>query len=151
MPDRRDVHPHHLLRAALRDRFVRDVVAELGADPDQVLLTLDHRWLAAADTIDVEEVEAVGIELPMVLAAINPPFDGPPDWGGRHLTDATRDLLVRALGMRGPGAGPNVGSGQVFLALLSSKDHIVAPTLREHGLSLRTARPLVDQRSRRSP
>ena len=151
MPDRHDVHPHHLLRAALRDGFVRDVLAEVGADADQVLLTLDRRWLDASDTIDVEEVESVGIGLPMVLAALNPPFDEAPDWGGRHLTDATRDLLVRALGMRRTDHGPLVGSGHVLLALLTSKDHIVAPTLRDHGLTLRGVRPLVERRSRRAP
>ncbi|WP_148614245.1 Clp protease N-terminal domain-containing protein [Nocardioides rubriscoriae] len=151
MVDRRDVHPHHLLRALLGDRLVRDVLRELGADPDEVRLSLDHLWLAGADTLDVEEIEAVGIDLPTVLVAVNPPFDDPPDWGGRRLTDATRDLLVRALGLRGITHGPRLGSGHLLLALMTSKDPVVAATFRAHGLQSRQVRPVVERRSRRAP
>lgn len=150
MVDRGDVLPHHLLRAVLADRGVREVLAELGTDPDEVLVTLDREWLAAADTIDLEEIQAVGIDLPTVLAAVNPPFDEPPDWGGRNVTDATRELLVRALGVRGLTHGPRVVSAHLLLALMSSKDHIVAATLRAHGLHGRTARGVVERWSRRA-
>ena len=151
MTDRRDVHPHHLLRAVLGDRVVREVLDELGVDPDEVLVTLDREWLDASDTIEFEEIEAVGIDLTTVLTAINPPFDGPPDWGGRRPTDATRELLVRSLGVRGALHAPRVGSGHVLLALMSGRDRIVAATFRAHGLRARTARPVVERLTRRAP
>ncbi len=150
MVDRHDVHPHHLLRALLADRLVREVLVELGADPDEVRLSLDHEWLAAAETLDLEEIEAVGIDLPTVLAAVNPPFDAPPDWGGRRLTEATRDLLVRALAVRGSTHGPRVGPEHLLLAVMSSKDRVVAGALRAHGLHSRQARAVVERRTRRS-
>lgn len=149
--DRRDVHPHHLLRAVLGDRQVRDILRELEIDADEVRLTLDQHWLDAADTIHVEEIEAVGIDLPMVLAAVNPPFDDPPDWGGRRLTEATRDLLVRALAVREPTQGSRVGSGHLLLSLMSSKDPLVSATLRDHGLHGRAVRGVVERWSRRAP
>lgn len=151
MADRREVHPHHLLRAVLADHLVRDVLGRLGADPDQVLLTLDQRWLAAADTIEVEEIEAVGIDLATVLTAVNPPFDRPPDWGGRRITEPTRDLLVRALAGRGPLQGGRVTGAHLLLALMSSKDPIVAATLRAHDLHTRAARGAVARWCRRAP
>lgn len=151
MVDRRDVHPHHLLRAVLGDRVVRDVLVEIGADPDEVRVTLDREWLAASDTIELEEIAAVGIDLVTVLAAINPPFDAPPDWGGRHVTDVTRELLVRALGVRGVLHGSRVTSSHLLLALMTSKDHIVSATFRAHGLHGRAARSVVERWSRRAP
>ncbi|MEO9325705.1 Clp protease N-terminal domain-containing protein [Nocardioides sp. C4-1] len=150
MADRRDVHPHHLLRALLDDRLVRQVLAELGVEADRVRLTLDQRWLAASDTIEVEEVETLGIDLATVLAVVNPPFDDPPDWAGRRLTDATRELLVRALGVRRVDSGRGVTSGHLLVAVLSTKEPIVAGTVREHGLSERAARRVVDAWSRRA-
>jgi hypothetical protein len=149
--DRHDVHPHHLLRAVLGDRPVREVLRELGVDADEVRLTLDHQWLAAADTIQLEEIEAVGIDLPMVLAAVNPPFDEPPEWGGRRLTTTTRDILVRALAVRGPIQGARVTSSHLLLALMASKDPMVVATLRAHSLHGRTARGVVERWSRRAP
>lgn len=149
--DRRDVHPHHLLRAVLTDPMVRDVLVELGSSADEVLLTLDHEWLAASDTIDLEEIAAVGIDLATVLTAVNPPFDEAPDWGGRRLTDATRDLLVRSLGLRSLTHGPRVHAGHLLLALMASKDRLVAATFRAHGLSGRDARAVVERWSRRAP
>ncbi|MDO9456930.1 Clp protease N-terminal domain-containing protein [Nocardioides sp.] len=151
MADRHDVHPHHLLRAVLGDQMVRDVLVELGADPDEVRVTLDREWLAAADTIALEEIESVGIGLATVLTAVNPPFDDPPDWEGRRITEPTRELLVRALGVRGITQGARVGSGHLLLALMSSKDHIVAATFRTHGLHSRGARTVVERWSRRAP
>ena len=147
--DRRDVHPHHLLRAVLADRMVRDVLTAVGADADELLVSLDRRWLAASDTIEVEEIEAVGIDLATVLVAVNPPFDAPPDWGGRTITEPTRELLVRALGLRGVLHGPSVGPGHLLLALMSSRDGIVAGTFRDHGLHARTVRPVVERWGRR--
>ncbi|MFB9313639.1 hypothetical protein [Nocardioides plantarum] len=149
--DRRDVHPHHLLRAVLGDRLVREILGDLDVDADEVLVTLDQHWLAAADTIDVEEIEAVGIDLPTVLAAINPPFDEPPDWGGRQLTVATRDLLMRALAVRGPTQAVRVGSSHLLLSLMSSRDPLVSATLRAHSLHGRAARGVVERWSRRAP
>lgn len=151
MSDRHDVHPHHLLRALLDDRVVRDLVSELGADPDEVRVTLDRAWLGAADTIDPEEIAAVGIDLATVLAAVNPPFDEAPDWGGRRLTDPTRELLVRALGVRAATHGSRVGSAHLLLSLLSSKDRILVATFRAHGLTARAARPVVERWTRRAP
>ncbi|WP_139977992.1 Clp protease N-terminal domain-containing protein [Nocardioides litoris] len=151
MPDRHDVHPHHLLRAVLGDQVVRDLLRELGTDADDVSLTLDRRWLDAADTIDVEEVETLGVGLPMVLAALNPPYDGPPDWGGRHLLDSTREVLVRALGMRGPTSTAPVRAAHVLLALMTCKDSIVGGAFRDHGVTLKAARPVVDRWTRRTP
>lgn len=150
MSDRLDVHPHHLLRALLDDRVVRDVLAELGADPDEVRVTLDRAWLGAADTIDPEEIASVGIDVATVLRAVNPPFDDPPDWGGRRLTDATRELLVRALGVRAATHGSTVAPAHLLLALLSSKDRILAVTFRAHGLTARAARPVVERWTRRA-
>lgn len=150
MTDRRDVHPHHLLRAVLTDRDVREILLELGAEPDEVLLTLDREWLGAADTIEPEEVAMLGIDLATVLTALNPPYDAPPDWRGRQVTDATRELLVRSLAARGATHGGAVEGGHVLLALLSSRDHIVAATFRAHGLSPRTARGAVERRYRRA-
>lgn len=151
MADRHEVHPHHLLRAVLTDAQARDVVTTLGADPDEVLLTLDRLWLAASDTIEIEEIEARGIELHTVLAAINPPFDEQPDWGGRRLAAPSRDLLVRALAARGIGHGPRTGSGHLLLALMGSKDRLLAATFREHALHARDARALVERWGRRAP
>ena len=151
MADRHEVHPHHLLRAVLPDRLVRDVLAELGTDADQLALTLDGLWLAAADTIELEEIEARGIDLATVLQAINPPFDEMPDWGGRRLTGPTRDLLVRALGVRAIGHGSRTSSAHLLLALMSSKDHLVAGTFRAHGLTARATRPIVERWGRRAP
>lgn len=151
MVDRHDVQPHHLLRAALADGFCRHLISHLAGDPDALLITLDQLWLDAADAIDVEEIQARGIDMVTVLAAINPPFDGEPDWRGRRLTDATRDLLVRALGVRAIGHGRTTGSGHVLLALMGSRDPLVAGTFRAHGLHARDAKPLVERWSRRSP
>lgn len=150
MSDRRDVHPHHLLRALLDDRVVRDVLAELDAPADEVRLTLDRTWLDAADTIDPEEIAAVGIDLGTVLRAVNPPFDGPPDWGGRRLTDPARELLVRSLGVRAATHGSTVAPAHLLLALLASKDRILLATFRAHGLTARGARPLVERWTRRA-
>ena len=151
MIDRRDVHPHHLLRAVLGDRQVREILGGLDVAADEVLVTLDQRWLAAADTIDLEEIEAVGIDLPTVLDAVNPPYDEPPDWGGRQLTVATRDLLVRAIAARGTTHAPRVGTSHLLLALMSSKDPLVSGTLRAHALHGRAARGVVERWSRRAP
>lgn len=150
MADRHDVHPHHLLRALLGDRTMRDALSELGADPDEVGLTLDQLWLAGTDVLGPEAVAAVGIDLPTVLAAVNPPFDEAPDWGGRRLTEATRDVLVRALAVRGPLQGVRVGPGHLFLALMLSRDPLVGATLRAHHLHTRTARAVVERWSRRA-
>ena len=150
MADRHDVHPHHLLRAVLADRLVREVLAETGADADALLLTLDRLWLEASDTIEVEEIEARGIDVATVLTAINPPFDREADWGGRRLTDATRDVLVRSLGVRAVNHGATMTSGHLLLGLLGSKDRLVAGTFRAHGVQLRAVRPVVERRSRRA-
>ncbi|QCW50086.1 hypothetical protein FE634_06110 [Nocardioides dongxiaopingii] len=150
MTDRRDVHPHHLLRAVLADRAAREVLAVVGVAADDLLLTLDGLWLAASDTIDVEEVQARGIDVATVLAVVNPPFDGEPDWGGRRVTEATRDVLVRSLAMRRTGGRP-VTSGHLLLGLLASRDRLVAGTFRAHGLRLRDVRPVVDRFGRRAP
>ena len=151
MVDRRDVHPHHLLRAVLGVRDVRVLLVEIGDEPHEYLLTLDREWLGASDTIEPEEIAAVGIDLSTVLAALNPPFDDPPDWGGRNVTDVTRELLVRALGVRGVLHGSSVTSSHLLLALMTSKDHIVSATFRAHGLHGRAARGVVERWSRRAP
>ncbi|WP_134764792.1 Clp protease N-terminal domain-containing protein [Nocardioides sp. 1609] len=151
MTDRRDVHPHHLLRAVLADRPAREVLAAVGVAADDVLLTLDGLWLAASDTIDVEEVQARGIDVATVLAVVNPPFEGEPDWGGRRVTDATRDVLVRSLAMRRAGGARPVTSGHLLLGLLASRDRLVSGTFRAHGLRLRDVRPVVDRLGRRAP
>ncbi len=150
MTSRRDVQPHHLLRALLADRFVRDVCAELGVDPDLVRLSLDRRWLDAADTIDVEEVEARGIDVPTLLAAVNPPFDEQPDWQGRRLTPRSRDVLVLALRERATVSGHRTHSGHVLLGLMASRDPIVAGTFADHDLRLRQVRPVVQRLGRRA-
>lgn len=150
MADRRDVHPHHLLRAVLADVEVREVLALVGANPDQLMLTLDRWWLEASDTIEVEEVEARGIDVATVLTVINPPFGDGADWGGRRLSPATREVLVRALGARSLHHGGATTSGHLLLALLQSKDRLVAGTFREHGVHARAVRPVVERRGRRA-
>jgi hypothetical protein len=147
---RRDVHPHHVLRALLSDRFVRDVLGGVRVDPDQVRITLDRRWLDAADTIDLEEIESRGIEVGTLLQAVNPPFDEQPDWRGRRLTPRTRDVLVLALRERAAVAGDRTHSGHLLLGVMASRDPIVSGTFAEHDLRLRQVRPIVQRWGRRA-
>ncbi|GAA5144332.1 hypothetical protein GCM10023340_11990 [Nocardioides marinquilinus] len=149
MTDRHDVHPHHLLRAVLADADVRLVLASLGADADDLRLTLDHLWLAASDTIDVEEVSALGIELGTVLAVLNPPHDAPPDWGGRRFATTTRDVLVAALANRALQRDARTSGPDVLVALAGSKDRLVAGTFAAHGLRARDVRRHVERWGRR--
>jgi hypothetical protein len=58
---------------------------------------------------------------------------------------------VRALGLRSLTHGPGLGSGHLLLALLGSKDRVVAATVRAHGLQARRARPVVERWTRRAP
>ncbi len=150
MRDRFDVQPHHVLRALLGDRFVRDVLAHLEADADEVRLTLDRRWLEAADTIDVEEVESPGIDVATLLAAVSPPFDEQPDWRGRRPTPRTRDVLVLALRERAAVSSTRTHSGHLLLGVMASRDPIVAGTFAEHDLRLRRVRPVVQRWGRRA-
>lgn len=148
--DRRDVHPHHLLRAVLADPPAREVLAELGVPASDLLLTLDGLWLAASDTIEVEEIEARGIDVEVVLSALNPPFDGEADWGGRRLSDPTRAVLVRALALRGLAQGRPVTSRHLLLALMTSRDRLVTDAFAAHRLRYRDARRVADRLGRRS-
>jgi hypothetical protein len=147
---RSDVQPHHVLRALLADRFVRDVLTHLGTDPDQARITLDRRWLDAAETIDVEEVEARGIDVATLLEAVNPPFDEQPDWRGRRPTPRTRDILVLALRERAAVSGSRTHSGHLLLGVMASRDPIVSGTFAEHDLRLRQVRPVVQKWGRRA-
>ncbi len=143
------MQPHHVLRALLGDRFVRDVLVHLEVSPDELRVTLDRRWLDAADTIDVEEVESPGIDVATLLAAVNPPFDEQPDWRGRRPTPRTRDVLVLALRERAL-SGNRTHSGHLLLGVMASRDPIVAGTFAEHDLRLRRVRPVVQRWGRRA-
>jgi hypothetical protein len=153
MADRYDVHPHHVLRAVLEDRVATDVLSAIDVDPAQVQVTLAHHWLDAADTIEVEEIETVGVDVTMLLAALNPADGTRPQWGGRHLTQAARDVLVRSLGVCGAMRQRRTTSGHVLLALLACKDPIVVRTFATHGIGpqeSRRLRGLVEQWGRRA-
>jgi hypothetical protein len=149
-PDRREVRPHHLLRAVLDDRLVGDVLARLGAPTETLRATLEHRWLDTVDDVDGETLFALGIDLEIVLEVLNPPFDREPDWRGRTLSDEARTVLVSALVERTTTGSPSVHAGHVLLGLLRSHDPVVAGTFREHGVRLRDARPLVATWGRRA-
>ena len=150
MADRHEVYPHHVLRAALRDPFVGDVLAALEVPVAQLQVTLEHRWLAASDTIEIEEIEAIGVDVATLLAALNPPYDGPADWGDLRLAATTSDLLVATLRARAGMPHGRTHSGHLLLALLGSRDAIVAGTFADHGLRARDARPLVRKWGRRA-
>ena len=150
MADRHDVHPHQVLRAVLREPFVGDVLAAREVVVAEVQVTLERRWLAAGDTIEVEEVEALGIDVPTLLRALNAPYDGVADWGDLRLTDATRDVLVGALRARASTRQRRTSVGHLLLGLMTSRDPIVAGTFAEHGLRTRDVRPLVERWGRRA-
>ena len=150
MADRYDVHPHHLLRAALEDQFAADVLRALEVRPDEMKVTLTERWLAASDVIEIEEIESVGVDVASVLEALNPAGVRPVEWGGRRLSAPARDVLVRALGIGAAMRHQQVSSGHLLLALLASKDAIVLQTLAAHRVRAKEVRPLVAQWGRRT-
>ncbi len=148
--DRREVRPDHLLRAVLDDRLVVDVLDQLGAPVPAVRETLEHRWLETLDDVDAEALFALGIDLDNVLEVLNPPYDAEPDWHGRLLSPAARDVLLHALVEYSAIRGPHVHAGHVLLGLLRSHDPLVAATFRAHGVRLRPARALVAEWGRRA-
>ena len=150
MADRHEVHPHQVLRAVLREPFVADVLAARDVSVAEVQVTLEQRWLAAGDTIELEEIEALGVDVPTLLRALDPPYDGPADWGDLRLTPATRDVLVGALRARAGLRQSRTSVGHLLLALLASRDPIVAATFAAHGLRARDVRPLVQKWGRRA-
>lgn len=150
MADRYDVHPHHVLRAVLVDRFAADVLGALGVSPDEVQVTLTERWLAASDIIEIEEIESVGVDVASLLAALNPTGEAPAPWGGWCLSAPARDVLVRALGICAAMRHRRTTSGHLLLALMASKDAIVMQTLAAHRLRAAEVRPLVTQWGRRT-
>ena len=95
-PDRREVRPEHLLRAVLDDALVDQVLTGLGTSGTAVRTTLEHRMLETVDDIGDEVLFALGIDIETVLVVLNPPYDEP-DWRGRTLSPAARDVLVKAL------------------------------------------------------
>lgn len=151
MADRFEVHPHHLLRAVLDDVIVVDVLRRLEVEADQLKATLAECWLAAADVIDLEEVEAVGIDGATLLGALNSADGARVEWGGRRLSPPARDVLVRALGICVAMRHARTTSGHVLLALMDSRSAIVAQTFAAHGLRAKDVRPLLAQWGRRAP
>ena len=150
MGDRYDVAPHHLLRAALDDRFVRDLLARVGTPADELRLTLEQRWLEAAVVVGPEEVAALGIELDLVLGVLNPPVDHDPPWGGRHLTQPAREVLIHALWERSLAPARRAHAGHLLLGLMASRDRLVRSVFDDHGLQARDLRPLVAAWGRRA-
>lgn len=151
MTDRHEVHPHHVLRAVLRDPTVGDLLRPHGVEVEQVEVTLAQRWLAHSDTIGIEDVEALGVDVATLLAALGPDAgEGSPTWGGRRLAGPTRDLLVRTLGICGAMRHRHPGSGHLLLALMGCRDAVVAETFAAHGLRARDVRPWVRQWGRRA-
>jgi len=148
--DRYDVAPPHLLRAALDDTMVRDLLAAVGTSADELRLTLEQRWLESADVVGPEDVAALGIELDLVLSVLNPPFDHDPPWGGRHLTRTGREALIHALRERSLAPARRAHAGHLLLGLMSSKDPLVARTFADHGLRAKDLRPLVAAWGRRA-
>ncbi len=150
MADRFEVQCHHVLRAVVDDALVVDLLQALRVDPAEVQVTLAERWLAASETIDVEEIAMVGIDAPTLLAALNPAEQTPAQWRGRQLSDSARDVLVRSLGICGAMGHRRTTSAHLLLALLASKDPIVVQTLAAHGLRTKDVRPLVRRWGRRA-
>ena len=148
--DRREVRPDHLLRAVLDDPLVVEVLDQLGAQAPAVRETLEHRWLESLDDVDAEALFALGIDIDNVLEVLNPPYDAEPDWHGRLLTPAARDVLVSALVEFSATRGPRIHAGHVLLGLLRSHDALVAGTFRTHQVRLRPARALVAEWGRRA-
>jgi hypothetical protein len=148
--DRREVRPDHLLRAALDDGLVVDVLDALGAPAPAVRATLEHRWLETLDDVDAEALFSLGIELDNVLEVLNPPYDAEPDWHGRLLSPAARDVLLSALVEYSAIRGPRIHAGHLLLGLLRSHDALVTATFRTHHVRLRPARALVAEWGRRA-
>ena len=141
-PDRREVRPEHLLRAVLDDGQVGHALVACGTTPQAMRATLEHRWLATVDDIDVETLFELGIDVETVLVALNPPFDDEPDWQGRTLSPEARDVLVKAL-VESSGSGRRVHAGHVLLGLMHSRDPVLIGTFREHGVRAKAVRELV--------
>lgn len=149
MGERHEIRPHHLLRAVLDDRLVREVLAHLQAPADEVRATLDRRWLDTIEELDSETLHALGIDVATVLMVVNPPFDDPPEWRGREITKETRDVLVVALRESAGARDQPVHAGHLLLGLMSARDPLVSATLAAHGLRLREVRALVNRWGRR--
>ncbi len=148
-PDRREVRPEHLLRAVLDDALVDQVLTGLGTSGTAVRTTLEHRMLETVDDIGDEVLFALGIDIETVLVVLNPPYDEP-DWRGRTLSPAARDVLVKALVESSRSSAPRVHAGHVLLGLLGSHDPVVVGTLRDHGVRPKPTREQVELWGRRA-
>ena len=120
------------------------------ADHDRREVRPDHLLRAALDDVDAEALFSLGIELDNVLEVLNPPYDAEPDWHGRLLSPAARDVLLSALVEYSATRGPRIHAGHLLLGLLRSHDPLVTATFRTHHVRLRPARALVAEWGRRA-
>ncbi|MCY7394760.1 MAG: hypothetical protein LH468_01190 [Nocardioides sp.] len=150
MSDRGDVEPVHVLRAALEDSVVRDVLELCGACPTGLRLTLERRWLATLDGVDTETLHARGVEVAEMLRDLGPGRERAERGRDRQVAPAAREVLGGALRDAAADRAPRVASWHLLVGLVTSTDPLVAATFAEHGVRARDVRRVVRRLGRRA-
>jgi ATP-dependent Clp protease ATP-binding subunit ClpA len=151
-----EVRPEHLLLALLEQRgcVATQVLASLGAPPDDLRAELERHIARYGDGLDEDDAEAlagIGIDLEQVTARIEVQLGGLHRRGGRvGFSRAGRKVLELSLREAMALQHHYIGTEHLLLGLARADDRIVADTLARWGLTRADLRLAVAEAVRRA-
>lgn len=152
-----EVRPEHLLRGILDQQgcLALEVLAGLGAAPEELRTVLDGlslRYVDGLDADDAEALRAIGIDLDEVVRRIDRNLGGSHVRRGRQPRFSRDSKKVLELALREALALRHnyIGTEHLLLGLVRGGDRVVADTIAAFDIDHRTLRATVAEAVRRA-